>query len=783
MKKRFGYFTDNGREFVITTYNLPRPWINILSNGRYGFLVSHTGGGFSWLIDCNLNRITKWYQDVFRDMDGRYLYIKDIDKNEYWSPTYKPVMKKLDYYECRHGLGYTVIKSRYRGIETEITYFVPRKESMEIWIVRLKNMSKRKRNLEIYTFLEWWLGTIYDIDRQFHGLFYDLWVKDNIMFVTKYFWTGFDGSWNRSWNYIAFLTSSLKAISFEGCREKFIGENRSIVNPETVEKGECYQTIGRGFEPVGVFKYFITLNPGEEKRFTILIGVGENEDRIKKIVKKFIDFENAFRELKEVKKFWLDLLCKTTVETPDKYVNYLVNYWYKYQTISARILSRNAYYQQAAAYGFRDQLQDTLTLLLVDYGWAKRQIIEHAKHQFSDGGVMHWWHEHNDQGMISRHSDTPLWLVFMVINYIKETGDYKFLEEIVPFYDKGEASIFTHCELAIKRVLKKFGRRGLPLFLSGDWNDGFNGVGIKGKAESSWLAEFLYLILNEFSTLCKIIGKNRKAVLYRNKAKRLRKNFNEKCWDGKWYLRGFTDENATIGSHRNKEGKIFLNAQSWAVISGIAPRYKARKAIISAEKMLDTKYGPALFLPAYKNPDEKLGYISRYAPGTKENAGIFMHAVTWMMIAECILGRANKAYKIYIKTCPAYRGLDPNRSKTEPYVVSEWIAGPDSQFFGEGWNSWLTGSAAWSLRVVLDHILGIKATYDGLKINPCIPRKWKKINVKRYFRGSIYEISINNPHRLSRGIERIIVDGKQIKGDIIPLFNDGKTHYVEVFIE
>jgi len=192
MKKRFGYFTDNGREFVITTYNLPRPWINILSNGRYGFLVSHTGGGFSWLIDCNLNRITKWYQDVFRDMDGRYLYIKDIDKNEYWSPTYKPVMKKLDYYECRHGLGYTVIKSRYRGIETEITYFVPRKESMEIWIVRLKNMSKRKRNLEIYTFLEWWLGTIYDIDRQFHGLFYDLWVDDNIMFVTKYFWTGFD---------------------------------------------------------------------------------------------------------------------------------------------------------------------------------------------------------------------------------------------------------------------------------------------------------------------------------------------------------------------------------------------------------------------------------------------------------------------------------------------------------------------------------------------------------------------------------------------------------------
>ena len=782
MKNMLGYFSHRGKEFIITSYNLPRPWINILSNGKYGVLLSHTGGGFSWLIDCNLNRITKWYQDVYSDMDGRYLYIRDKDTGEYWSPTYKPVMRDLDSYECRHGLGYSVIRSSYKGVETEIIFFVPKEDTLEVWIVKLKNNTGRRKNLEVFTYVEWWLGTAYDIDRQFHSLFYDLWVEDNVMFVTKYFWTGYDGSWNRSWDYIAFLATSIAPSGFEGSKVNFVGSDGSIRDPVAVREGVCTNTSGRGFEPVGVFKLDISLKPEEERTFIVLIGVGKSVEEVKDCVRKYLDLRYSLDRLEDVKLFWDKLLSKTLVETPDKYLNYLVNYWYKYQTISARILSRNAYYQQAAAYGFRDQLQDTLTLLLVDYEWAKKQILEHARHQFSDGSVLHWWHELNDRGMKSEHSDTPLWLPFMVINYIKETGDYDFLKLKVPFYDGGEASIFTHCELAIKRCLRNFSKRGLPLFLAGDWNDGFNAIGIKRRAESCWLAEFLYLALMEFSRLCMIIGERRKAKKYRRKARELKRKFNELCWDGGWFIRGFDDEGEAIGSSACREGKIFLNAQSWAVISKIASKKRAKKAIVSAEKMLDTEYGPALFTPAYSRPYEKLGYISRYAPGTKENAGIFMHAVTWMIIAECMLGRARKAYEVYRKTCPAYRGLDPWKCKTEPYVTSEWIAGPESKYFGEGWNSWLTGSAAWSLRAVLDYILGIRADYDGLIVDPCIPREWREYRVRRFFRGATYEIHVKNEAGVSRGVKKILVDGSEIKGVKLPLFKDEETHYVEVIL-
>ncbi len=785
MAKKYGYFSNDGKEFIITTYDLPRPWVNILSNGRYGVILSHTGGGFSWYIDCNLNRVTKWSQNVFEDLDGRYIYLKDLENGKYWSPTYKPTIRKLDEYVCRHGLGYTVIQSLYEDIESTITFFVPREDPLEVWIVKIKNRTDRTRKLELYTYLEWWLGTIYDIDRQFHSLFYDLWVKDNIMFVTKTFWTGFDGSWNRSWDYVAFLSSSIAPESFEGSKEKFIGAGRSLKNPVCVKTGTCHKTSGRGFEPAGVFKYLIPLKPHEEKTFTIFIGVSEDEKEVYRYAKKYSDLREALKELEHVKEWWDKLLSKVTVETPDKFINFLVNYWYKYQTISSRILSRVSYYQQAAAYGFRDQLQDVLTLLLVDYNWAKKQILKHARHQFSDGSVLHGWHEINDKGMKSKHADTPLWLAFITINYIKETGDYSILDENVPFYDGGVATLFTHIKLAIDRSLRNLSKRGLPLFLGGDWNDGFNAIGFVGNggAESSWMAEFLYLVLREFSQLCRLIGKDKEASFYEEKARDLKRKFNEICWDGEWYVRGFRDNGEPIGSSRNSEGKIFLNAQSWAVISGIAPLKKALKAIRAAEKLLDTEYGPALFLPAYKTPDKTLGYITRYAPGAKENGGIFMHAVTWMIIAECLLKRNRKAYNIYKKTCPAYRGLKVNKTKTEPYVTSEWISGPDSVSFGEGWNSWLTGSAAWSLRAVVDYILGIRPTYNGLLIDPCIPSSWSGFKIRRYFRGSVYEIDVKKTNKYAKRVKAVKVDGTEIQSNIVPVFSDGKVHYVEVLME
>ena len=463
-------------------------------------------------------------------------------------------------------------------------------------------------------------------------------------------------------------------------------------------------------------------------------------------------------------------------------MNYLVNQWLGYQAISGRIWGRTAYYQQSGAYGFRDQLQDSLLFLPIDPALTEKQILLHARHQNEDGSVLHWWHPISETGLQTKMTDDLLWLPFLVINYIEETGNYELLNLRTPFFNsKKKAPIFEHCRLAVDKVLSRFSARGLPLIGAGDWNDGLSAVGLDMKGESMWLAEFLYLILNKFVTIAEVYGKKNLASKYKNKSSDLKKAFNKYSWDGEWFIRATKDSGEKIGSKECEEGKIYLNSQTWAVISKIAPEKKIKTSLNSVKEFLLKNNGPLLFSPAYSQPDKYIGYLSRYAPGKRENGGVYSHAATWSIWAFALADEPEIQYEIFKRLSPIYSGMEPEKYVAEPYVMPGNIDGPESPNYGmAGW-TWYTGSAAWFQKVIVDWILGVRATSKGLLIDPRIPKEWNQFFVKRNFRGCEYNISVFNKNHVSSGVNYILIDNKKFDTNIIPPLNK-KNASVEVFM-
>ena len=461
----------------------------------------------------------------------------------------------------------------------------------------------------------------------------------------------------------------------------------------------------------------------------------------------------------------------------------MVNKWLKYQAICGRLWARTAYYQQSGAFGFRDQLQDSLVFLPIDPSLTKKQIRLHAAHQFKDGTVLHWWHPITETGLPTKMTDDLLWLPFVVFHYINETGDYQILKLKEPYYDdpKIKATIFDHCTAAIDRVLKRFSKRGLPLIGAGDWNDGLSAVGLDMKGESIWLAEFLFLVLKDFSSLSDDIGKKKIASRYLKKANDLKKAFDKYAWDGDWFYRATKDNGEKIGSRKNKEGKIYLNAQTWSVISGIAAEDKQLKAMDSVTKLLLKKNGTLLLHPAYTKPDEMIGYLTRYAPGRRENGGVYSHAATWSIWAYSLLKQNKNSFEAFRRMCPVYNGMNPDEYNAEPYVTPGNIDGPDSPNYGMGGWTWYTGSAAWFQKVIVDWILGIRATKDGLLIDPCVPEEWKEYSVTRIFRNTTYNISVINQSGSGNNVDYITVDGKKQKNNILSIAQK-KTIEVKVYL-
>jgi cellobiose phosphorylase len=787
---KYGRFSDDGMEYIVTTPRTPRPWINVISNGDYGITVSQTGSGYSWRTHAQLNRITRWEQDLIKDEWGKYIYLRN-DKGKVWSAGWKPVCVEPEAYRCRHGMGYSVIESKNFGIETELVMFVPNNEPLEVWKLTVRNTTRRPQKLRLFSYMEWCLGSSPDWHREFHRSFietsYDC--QAQALMAVKRLWEipTDRGHWNADWKYMAFHGSSRKLFSFDADKASFLGMYGSTRLPAAVANGRLQKNTGNWLDPIACLGVPLSLKPGQEHVVVFTVGAADSREQAVELCSKYQTAEAADAELARVRERWERLLTTVHIETPDPAMDIMENTWLKYQAISGRLWGRTAYYQIGGAYGFRDQLQDSQVFLPIDPARTRDQILLHARHQFKDGTVYHWWHPISETGLHNTISDNLLWLPYVVNSYLQETADFSILELREPFVDDASGtSIYDHCRRAIDKALERMSGRGLPLIGAGDWNDGLSAVGLDGKGESVWLGHFLHRVLLDFSIIAERRGDRARVELYTKRARRLYEAVNNVAWDGDWYFRATTDEGVTIGSKQNTEGKVFLNAQTWSVISGVAPEERARQVMDVVEKELDLKAGPVLLHPAYSVPDRNIGYLTRYAAGMRENGGVYTHAATWAVIAEAILGRGDKAFQFYSKINPINRGQRPEEYVAEPYVTAGNIEGPESDFYGRGGWTWYTGSAAWLFKVGLEWILGVRPTLDGLLLDPCVPAGWNGFTVTRIFRGAAYKIEVINPYRVQTGVGSVLIDGEHYEGGrggrgvVLPLFGAGEEHTIVV---
>jgi len=791
MKKfetKYGYFSDDGNEYIIKTFRTPKPWINVITNGDYGLVISQTGGGFSWLEHSEFNRLNRWHQDLIKDDWGKYFYFKDNKTSEVFSPTWAPVKNEPENFQAVYGFGYAKFIAEFKSFKVSLIVFVPINEQLEIWNFVVENKSGETLDLSVYSYFEWCLGSSADHHREFHKTFLETEFDEslNVMTAKKRLWEiplGNRGHWNIEYPYLGFISSNKKISDYDGDKESFIGQYGSVEKPAGIYSNKLSRKTGKWNDSIGTVKVDLSIKAKSSEEFSFFIGIKKNKKQIKKSIKKFsnpVSLENA---LKAVKDFWEKMLSTLVIDTPDEAMNFMVNKWARYQAIAGRLWARTAYYQQSGAFGFRDQLQDSLVFLPINPKLTEKQIRLHARHQLQDGTVLHWWHPITETGLPTKMTDDLLWLPFLIIYYIDETADYNILDIREPYYDnqKKNDSLFNHSVNAIEKVLNRFSKRGLPLIGAGDWNDGLSAVGLDMKGESIWLAEFFYLILNRFSEICERINKKKFAKRYRLKAIQLKKSFDKYAWDGNWFFRATKDNGDKIGSKENKEGRIYLNSQIWAVISNIANDDKKIKAMESVTKYLLKNNGCLLFSPAYTKPDEMIGYLSRYAPGRRENGGVYSHAATWSIWAYAILKENDLAFKAYKNLCPIYNGLNADKYIAEPFVMPGNIDGPDSPNHGMASWTWCTGSANWFQKVIVDWILGIRATIDGLLIDPCIPADWKNYTVKRKFRNTVYDIRVFNQGEENPKFSYMIVDGKKTENNIIKPLKKSKVS-VDVFL-
>ncbi len=784
--QKYGFFSEDRMEFIITRPDTPRPWVNYISNGRYTGLVSHTAGGYSFCPSPRDDRITRWrYNSLPVDRPGRYLYLRDRKTGSYWSPTWQPTRSALEEYRCHHGLYYTRIASICQGIQAEILYFVPT-DDLEVWSVKVRNRQEKARELDVFAFVELCLGhALVDLinqpnDQHFNEVCFDR--GEQILYATKRYWVRYGGPTvrqaNEEWDKVAFLATSLSVIGWDGSRDLFVGRWRSEENPEAVEQGRCTNSEITSGDAVAALQAELLLTGGEERQFVVLLGVAPKENYRSAgaaLVRKYRDPDLVHEEFQRLRAEWRDYLSAVQVSTPDDDLNMMVNVWNQYQTSVTFRFSRDAsYYHGGLLFGrgFRDSCQDTLGPVIPRPAWVRERLLEMCRYQFADGSAFHLFYSGSGTGERTGHADTPLWLPFAVVHYLKETADWPLLDVEVPFADRGSASVLTHVLAAVDYVLADLSPRGLAKFGPGDWNDTLDYLGRQGRGESVWVSMFLAYVLKELGELLRFIGRNADAARYQKAYEELGEAINHHCWDGQWYIRGTNDWGEVIGSARNHEGRIFLNTQSWAVISGIAARERALQCMESVRLHLDTPKGPKILDPPYRKIDPRIGLATRCVAGKKENGSVFNHTVSWAILAECLLGRAERAFELYTRALPMNPVIDIDRYEVEPYVYAEYVTSPDHPTWGQASHSWLTGSSAWMFRVVLDYILGVRPTYRGLLVDPCVPAQWHSFRVRRRFRGRMWEIEVSNPEHVNQGAVEMEVAGEALRGNLIDLSDE-----------
>ena len=821
---KFGHFDDERREYVITTPKTPYPWINYLGTQGFFSLISNTAGGYSFYKDARLRRITRYrYNNVPIDMGGRYFYIND--NGTIWNPGWSPVKTTLDAYECRHGMGYTVITGKKNDLKAEVTFFVPQDYDGEVQQVVLTNEGKSDKTFKFWSFAEWCLWDAQDDSNNFQRNFSTgrVEIKDSVIYhKTEY---------RDRRNHYAFYSVNDKIDGYDTDRDSFIGLYNGFGDPQAVTEGKAYNSFADGWAPIASHYKEITLKAGETKTLVFVLGYVEmpqdqkfeadgktiNKVKALEMIEKFNTPEKFAAGMKELKAYWDHLLSILTVDTPEDKVNRMVNIWNQYQCMVTFNLSRSASYFESGigrGMGFRDSNQDVLGFVHQIPDRAKERIIDIASTQFPDGGCYHQYSPLTKKGNADiggDFSDDPLWLILSVSAYIKESGDWSILDEMVPYdNDMSKAQpMLEHLKVSFYRIVNNLGPHGLPLAMRADWNDCINlscfsdtpgesfqtytnpkfkaEGGYSKIAESVFVASLFTFVGPNYVGILNHVGKADEAKKAQAEIDKMKKAMMDSAWDGNWFLRAYDANGEKMGSKDCEESKIFIEPQGFAIMSDI-DKDATEKVLKAIDENLNCEFGLVLNYPAFTKYHVQYGEISTYPQGYKENGGIFTHNNAWIICAAAYAGKGDQAFKYYSEIAPSYTEETSDIHKTEPYVYGQMIGGKEAgsdignggKNYGQGKNSWLTGTAAWNMVAISQYILGIKPDFDGLKVDPSIPSSWDGFKATRLFRGAKYNITIKNPNHVCKGVKSLVVDGAAVEGCVVPFVEGKKEVNVEI---
>jgi len=797
---KYGYFDDKSREYVIERPDVPVSWTNYLGVKDLCTVISHNAGGYSFYKSTEHHRITRFRPNAIPlDRPGHYVYIRDDETGEYWTVSWQPVGKDFTKakYTCRHGLSYSKFQCNYRDIEAEQLLFIPVNDDVELWDVKIKNTSNKKRKLSVFTYVEFSYHHV-EIDNQnFQMSLYASGsnFKDGIIEYDFFY---------EPWTF-HYFTSSKESDSYDCIRDQFIGNYRTETNPEGVERGKLKNSTELGGNHCGALHKQIELEPGQEDRLIFMLGVGSREESGRNIRKKYSDLNNVDIAFHELKNYWAKKTSVLQCKTPHPGLDTMINTWTLYQAETCVVWSRFGSFIEVGGrvgLGYRDTAQDVMGIVHSNPTKTKQRIIELLKGHTSKGYGLHLFDpevfEPKEEklpgvklptvvpkpsadeivhGMEDVCADDALWLVASVCEWIVENNETEFFNEIVPYAGGGEGTVYEHLTKILDFSNKYTGESGICQGLRADWNDCLN----LGGGESSMVSFMHYWALNIFIESAKYLGRNKDVKRYETMANKVKHDCENVLWDGSWYIRGFTKNGKKIGSAKNKEGKLFLNAQTWAVYSGVASKERGKTCMDAVDRYLYSDYGIHLLWPAYSKPDDDIGYVTRVYKGIKENAAIFSHPNPWAVIAECQLGHGNRAMKFYDSILPYKQNDLIEIREAEPYSYCQFIYGKDHKYYGRARHPWLTGTATWFYVAATKFILGIMPTYKGLKIEPCIPSDWKEFEVIRKWRGATYKIHVKNPSNVEKGIKLIKVNEK-IAANIIPIQKKGSINEIEVIM-